>query len=212
MSAVPPWEVAPALQPSRLTMLAQLVVDTRDRTFAQANRAEGDTNWGLGCRAYERFAHALERLAETSERGWLRVERQGLAFSASIEGVALRIYRGAADRPPMRQVRAAAALRRAEDARQLALFSGGAPASPWLWMMAVETRDDGFARRVVFYEVDELGEMRNHWLAPVSSGGAQQLTLDGAVAPPRTPKSRGASRAAAGKRAESADQRQTAFA
>jgi hypothetical protein len=161
-----PWEIEPVLKPRRLVLLAQVAVETRTRAFAEANRDEGDTNWGLGCKAHERFAHALEKLAEGAESPWLRVRREGLAFSAFVEQVPVRVYRGSALRPPMKHVRAMAAERRVVDDRQLALFDAGPAPSPWFWMMAVETFADGQVRRAVFFQVDEAGTTRNHWQPP----------------------------------------------
>ena len=43
----------------RLALLSQVAIETRNRAFEEANRNEGDTNWGLGCKAHERFCHAL---------------------------------------------------------------------------------------------------------------------------------------------------------
>lgn len=167
-----PWELDPVLKASRLALLAQVAIETRNRVFAEANRDEGDTNWGLGCRAHERFCHALTKLAEGSESPWLRVRREGLSFTTFVEGVPVRVYRGSALRPPLRHVRAMALEKRAVDDRQLALFAdpGGAAGASWFWMMAVETHDDGQVRRVVFFQIDEAGVTRHHWEPPAEGG------------------------------------------
>src|SRR5881409_3783312 len=107
MNDAKPWDVDPVLKPNRLTLLARLAVATRNQALAEANRDAGDTNWGIGCKAHERFVHAVSRLAATSEKGWLRVHRDGLAFTTIVEGVAVRAYRGPADRPHHRHVQAA---------------------------------------------------------------------------------------------------------
>lgn len=168
-----PWELEPVLKASRLGLLAQVAIETRNRVFAEASRDEGDTNWGLGCRAHERFCHALCKLADGSESPWLRVRREGLSFTTFVEGVPVRVYRGSALRPPLRHVRAMALEKRAVDDRQLALFAdpgGAGGAGAWFWMMAVETHDDGQVRRVVFFQIDEAGVTRHHW-EPPSDGG-----------------------------------------
>jgi hypothetical protein len=159
-----PWEVEPVLKPRRLHLLAQVAVETRNRAFSEAHREDGDTNWGLGCKAHERFCHALSQLAEGAESPWLRVRREGLAFTTFVEHVPIRVYRGSALRPPMKHVRAMAAER--VDERQLTLFGEAAPSRHWFWMMAVETFDDGQVKRTVFFQVDEFGETRNHWEPP----------------------------------------------
>lgn len=163
-----PWEVEPALRARRLHLLAQVAIDTRNRAFSEAHRDEGDTNWGLGCKAHERFCHALQQLAEGAESPWLRVRREGLSFTTFVEHVPVRVYRGSALRPPMRHVRAMAAERL--DERQLTLFGDAAPSAQWFWMMAVETFDDGRVKRTVFFQVDESGTTRHHWEPPVEGG------------------------------------------
>ncbi len=165
-----PWEVEPALKPRRLVLLAQVAVETRNRAFAEANRDQGDTNWGLGCKAHERFCHALTQLAEGAESPWLRVRRDGLSFTTMVETVPVRVYRGSALRPPMKHVRSMALERRLADERQLTLFGDATPAAAWFWMMSVETFDDGQVRRTVFFQVDDEGRTRNHWEPPPDGG------------------------------------------
>ncbi|MGZ3476252.1 MAG: hypothetical protein ACXWUG_20195, partial [Polyangiales bacterium] len=84
----------PSLKPRRLALLSQVAVETRNRAFDEANRSEGDTNWGLGCKAHERFCHALSQLAEGAESPWLRVRREGLSFTTMVESTPIRVYRG----------------------------------------------------------------------------------------------------------------------
>ncbi|MBL8714858.1 MAG: hypothetical protein JNL79_02635 [Myxococcales bacterium] len=178
-----PWEVEPVLKGPRLALLAQVAIETRNRVFAEASREEGDTNWGLGCRAHERFCYALCKLAEGSESPWLRVRREGLSFTTFVEGVPVRVYRGSALRPPLRHVRSMALEKRVADDRQLALFGDpDAGRTPWFWMMAVETFDDGQVRRVVFFQIDETGTTRNHWEPPADGG------LFGEESKPRAPR------------------------
>lgn len=163
------------LKARRLVLLAQVAVETRNRAFSEANRDEGDTNWGLGCKAHERFCHALSALAEGAESPWLRVRREGLSFTTFVESTPIRVYRGSALRPPMRHVRTMAIearLANAVDDRQLSLFGAQPPPPPptWFWMMAVETFDDGHVRRTVFFQVDEAGNTRHHWEPPAEGG------------------------------------------
>ena len=166
-----PWEVEPVLRARRLDLLARVAVDTRNRAFAEANRDEGDTNWGLGCKAHERFCHALRKLAEGAESPWLRVEREGLSFTTLVEHVPIRVYRGSVLKPPMRHVRTMALEKRLIDDRQLSLFGEAAvETTAWFWMMAVETFDDGRVKRTVFFQVDEAGNTRNLWEPPPDGG------------------------------------------
>jgi hypothetical protein len=188
-----PWEIDPPLKAKRLLLLAKLAVETRAQALKEADREAGDTNWGIGCKAHERFAHAVTRLAESTERSWLRVHRDGLSFVSYIEGVAVRAYHGDAHHPPERHVYAAQhdAHRDAPDPRQLALpFSDEMtlpPADRWAWLMAVETDDEGRALRVVFFQANAQGATRNSWAAPVRTDArrATQQTLDAVARDPQ---------------------------
>jgi hypothetical protein len=169
-----PWDIDAPLKLRRLLLIARLAVETRRQAIAEANRDLGDTNWGIGCKAHERFAHAVTRLAETTEKGWLRVHRDGLSFVSFVEGIAVRAYHGAADRPQARHVWAAQVESRGQqavmDPRQMAFDFGAAevePATMWAWLMAVETDDEGRALRVVFFQANAAGATRNAWVAPI---------------------------------------------
>jgi hypothetical protein len=178
MNDVKPWDVDPVLKPNRLMLLARLAVATRNQAFAEANRDAGDTNWGIGCKAYERFVHAVSRMAATSEKAWLRVHRDGLAFTTIVEGVAVRAYRGAADRPQHRHVQAAQLEMERVQRRQLALFDSSIVRDePWAWLMAVETDDEGRALRVVFFQGNDAGETRHAWITPLDDDAMHATTL-----------------------------------
>ena len=175
MSAACPWEVTPALSAPRLTLLARLAVEARASALADARRDEGDTNWGLGCRAYERFVHRLVKAAGSGDNPWLDLLRDGLSFTVVVEGVLLRAYTGRADKPELKHVLAAQVeLERADD-KQLALpFLGGPAPAPviedasFVWLMAVETDEAGAASRVVFFQAIPEGHTRNAWDAPMA--------------------------------------------
>ncbi|WP_438019381.1 hypothetical protein WMF18_10050 [Sorangium sp. So ce315] len=171
MDATLPWELNPVLQQSRLLLLAQTAVDVRNKAFSEANREEGDTSWGIGCKAHERFGHALGKLSESGKHPWLSVHRDGLSFMPHIEGIAVRVYRGPADRPSQRHLDAARIEHnRRSEPRQMAFSFMGQeiePDGPWFWMMAVETDVEGRALRAVFFQANEAGGTRNAWEAPV---------------------------------------------
>mgnify|MGYP000849658052 CR=1 FL=1 len=189
---IKPWEVDAALKPKRLILLAQVAVEARNRAFAEANREQGDTNWGLGCKAHERFCHALSKLAEGAESPWLRVRREGLSFNILVEDVPVRVYRGSALKPPMRHVRAMANEARVLAERQLPLFVDAIEPRTWFWMMAMETWEDGRVRRSVFFQVAEDGRSRHHWEPPTEGLVSELLPAD----PPPPPPKRSASRRA----------------
>ncbi|WP_437899535.1 hypothetical protein [Sorangium sp. So ce124] len=176
MDASLPWELNPVLQQSRLVLLAQTAVDVRNKAFSEANREEGDTSWGIGCKAHERFGHSLCKLEESGKHPWLSVHRDGLYFMPHIEGVAVRVYRGPADKPSQRHLEAARSEhgRRAESRQMAFSFMGEEtePDGPWFWMMAVETDVEGRALRAVFFQANEAGGTRHAWEASVESVSA----------------------------------------
>ncbi|AUX41214.1 hypothetical protein SOCE26_026240 [Sorangium cellulosum] len=207
-----PWELNPALDQSRLVLLAQTAVDVRNKAFSEANREEGDTSWGIGCKAHERLGHALCRLAESGKHPWLSVHRDGLYLMPLIEGVAVRVYRGPADKPSQRHLEAARIEHnRRSEPRQMAFSFMGQPVEPdgpWFWMMAVETDVEGRALRAVFFQANEAGGTRNAWEAPVEglSAAAPVAAAPAAAAPapPEKPARPARPRAAAGASAKGA--------
>ncbi|WP_437579617.1 hypothetical protein [Sorangium sp. So ce887] len=206
MDAALPWELNPVLEPSRLVLLAQTAVNVRNKAFSEANREEGDTSWGIGCKAHERFGHALCRLAESGKHPWLTVQRDGLYLMPHIEGVAVRVYRGPADKPSQRHLEAARSEhnRRNEPRQMTFSFLGqeSEPDGPWFWMMAVETDVEGRALRAVFFQANEAGGTRNAWEAPVEMAPAAPAPQPGDK--PARPARPARPRAAAGQPAKEA--------
>lgn len=175
MSAALPWEITPALKQDRLTILAKLVAETRNKVFATANREEGDTNWGLGCRAHERLGHALGKLAEDGKHPWLTVTREGLYLMPHIEDVPVRPYRGAPDRPGSRHLDALRSEASRQQPKQTAFsFMDALDADgPWFWLMALETDDGGQVTRVIYLQANEAGVTRHPWVCPLDAPEAQ---------------------------------------
>jgi hypothetical protein len=197
MSAVSPWDVDPALQPSRLALLARLAAEARQSALDDARRDEGDTNWGIGCRAYERFVYKLSRASLGSARGWLGVVRDGLSFTIKIDRVVMRSYTGGPSKPELRHVLAAQPLSAPVDARQLLLPFVASPQPEndprWVWLMAVENDDSGGVSRVVFFQAHPEGFTRNVWSPPP---GALTRKHDRQPGPRRSPTARRRARAA----------------
>jgi hypothetical protein len=165
-----PWELNPALRQERLEALAHVAVATRNRAFAEADRDAGDTNWGLACKAHERLMHTLTRLVSGGAHPWLSIVRDGLYLMPLIEGVPIRLFRGASDRVSSRHLDAV----RLEHERWQAA-EGGAPQmafefmagstsdGPWYWLMAMETDAAGMVVRVVYFQANDAGETRHAW-------------------------------------------------
>lgn len=194
MSAALPWEIDPALSQPRLVVLARIVAETRNKVFAEADREAGDTNWGLGCRAHERLGHALSCLAETGKHPWLTVTREGLYLMPLVDGVPIRPYRGAADRPGSRHLDALRAEASRAQPRQITFdFMGPEADGPWFWLLALETDMRGIVQRAVYFQANEAGQTRNAWACPLDAPVEEQP-----VAPPerkRAAPARGATRA-----------------
>ena len=195
VSLVLPWDLNPVLAQDRLATIARVAVSTRNQAFAEADRASGDTNWGLACKAHERLMFALGRLAGSGEHPWLTVIREGLYVMPLIEGVPVRLYHGAADRPGSRHLDAV----RLEHERcldggsrsapgedggdegvaerprpQMAFdFMAAAPPAeedgPWYWLMALETDERGMVSRVVVVQANDAGETRHPWECPLEA-------------------------------------------
>jgi hypothetical protein len=175
VSTVLPWELSPVLQQERLILLAQVVAGVRNKVFAEANRDEGDTNWGLACRAHERLGHALERLAADGQHPWLTVIRDGLYLMPLVDGVPVRPFRGPADRAPARHLDALRAEAERNRPKQTAFsFMDAADSEgPWFWLMAVETDVLGQVARVVYFQANDAGETRHPWECPLDAPPAE---------------------------------------
>ena len=192
VSHVLPWDLNPALAQDRLATIARVAVSTRNQAFAEADRASGDTNWGLACKAHERLMFALGRLAGSGEHPWLTVIREGLYVMPLVEGVPVRLYHGAADRPGSRHLDAVrlehercldgGSASRADEGGddesltskprpQMAFdFMAAPPAEedgPWYWLMALETDERGMVSRVVVVQANDAGETRHPWECPL---------------------------------------------
>jgi hypothetical protein len=186
VSQVFPWDLNPALVQDRLETLARVAVTTRNRAFAEADRAAGDTNWGLACKAHERLMHALSDLVGSGEKPWLALVRDGLYLMPLIEGVPVRLYRGAADRPSARHLDAL----RLEHERWQAtrsqmtfdFMAGKAADGPWYWLMAMETDAAGIVTRVVYFQANDAGETRHPWECPLAPVETSQALREAALA------------------------------
>jgi hypothetical protein len=179
VSAVLPWELHPALQLDRLVSLAKVAVETRNRAFAEADRAAGDTNWGLACKAHERLMFALTRLAEGGTCPWLTVNREGLYLMPLVEDVPVRLFRGAADHVSSRHldaVRFEYERVRANDTQTAFSFMAATESeSPWYWLMAMETDAAGMVSRVVYFQANDAGEARHQWECPLEDRREEEV-------------------------------------
>lgn len=98
-----PWIKYSSLTQERLSIVANIIRDVRHEAVLQHEPARGDTNWGMGCRVYERTCFALQGYA-SKYPDWLIIlpETKGLQFSFAIGSLPFRFYRGAPNDPPDR--------------------------------------------------------------------------------------------------------------
>lgn len=96
-----PWIKYPDLTQERLSIIAAIIRDTRHDAVLSHEIEKGDTNWGLGCRVYERTCFALESAAP-KYADWLIIlpEARALQFSFAIGVISFRFYRGTPQEPP----------------------------------------------------------------------------------------------------------------
>lgn len=190
MSTVLPWDLQPALRQERLVTLARLVADVRNKVFAEADRAAGDSNWGLACRAHERLGHALVRAASEGTYPWLTVSREGLYLMPLIDGIPVKPYRGAPEKPGSRHLDAVRGEASRSQPKQTAFSFMDAldTDGPWFWLMAMETDETGKVAKVTFLQANEAGETRHPWLCSLDEPAPQlemPMVEPRRAAPPR---------------------------
>jgi hypothetical protein len=98
-----PWEKYPDLVEDRLSVVAEIIRRVRHEAVLVHEEPKGDSNWGLGCRVYERTCHALRTEAPLYP-AWFSIlpELKPLQFSFAVGSVPFRFYRGTPNDPPNR--------------------------------------------------------------------------------------------------------------
>lgn len=98
-----PWEKYPDLTEERLSIVADIIRRVRHESVLAHEETKGDTNWGLGCRVYERTCFALRTEAPLYPE-WFSIlqEFKALQFSFAIGSIPFRFYRGTPNEPPDR--------------------------------------------------------------------------------------------------------------
>jgi hypothetical protein len=98
-----PWEKYPDHTPDRLTVVAEIIRRVRHEAVLLHEPGKGDTNWGLGCRAYERTCFEFKAESPMNSE-WLAIlpEIRALQFSFAIGSIPFRFYRGLPNDPPDR--------------------------------------------------------------------------------------------------------------
>ena len=191
MKTPEPWEIAPPLTEERLAFIAYLLAKTRHMAVLSHEPSKGDSNWGLGCRVYERSCRAIEKAAE--ERDWLAVLEPQLHFVFLVGGLPLRFGRGDHEDPNPRLLKRRPSEERAQ---QLAFehldYPGPAQASEeqgrlefgslldWRWRVIVEI--DGVtleASQIALIQATPGGFVQNWW--PLKLPDLSQIDLSAVV-------------------------------
>lgn len=202
---VAPWFLCPALTLERLQVLAARIALVRAEAVLDQRPDKGDGPWSLGCVAYSRTRFAISQLAESGQHPWLTVQSEGNGFAMMIEGVPVRLHRGDSESPTSRATSGASrAFNRLQASFPfMAQIFADEPSGRWLWMLTVETHEDGTALRIVIHQLNEHGSTRNHWeipidssfpvIAPITSTSREPVDLPAPVVGPKLPAQRAAS-------------------
>lgn len=178
-----PWDLVDAFTPERLGVLTQLLTAVRHDALEHHEAKKGDTNWGLGCRVYERSCFAIREAVE--RHPWLEILNNELHFVFLVSGVPLRFGRGDHDEPNQRLLK-----RRPNevDAQQLVLSDEWVT---WIWRIIIETDPDTLeASKVFLIQASSDGQVENSWelalpekVTRVATNGNRE---DGVALPPPT--------------------------
>ncbi|MGA2722922.1 MAG: hypothetical protein ABSG79_10970 [Bryobacteraceae bacterium] len=169
-----PWLKYSALTEERLSILANVIRNTRDQTIPLHDAAAGDNEWSLGCRIYARTCHALRSAAETYE--WLTIlpEKEALRFTFAVGMVPLKFYRGDVGDPPEH----CCIVSEAEAySRQLLLDLEGIEIEDRLLRLVVETGIGGFALNVTLVEMEKTGSPTGKYTIPFNMEAGQAIPL-----------------------------------
>ena len=151
-----PWDVVAAFSPERLGVLTQLLVSTRKEALKHHEPSKGDTNWGLGCKVYERSCYAITNAAHMHP--WLEILDDELHFVFLAGGVPLRFGRGDHEEPSPHLLK-----RRPNEvsAQQLALSDEWVG---WIWRLIVETDPDTLeTSHVYLVQASSDGQVGHSW-------------------------------------------------
>jgi hypothetical protein len=174
-----PWLSYPPLTLENLKFVAALMRDVRDGAVLLHDVEAGDSNWGLGCRIYDRIIGRIRRASITTP--WLTVlpESQTLRLTFAIGSLPLKIYRGDADEVPGKfLVRSFAEL----DQMELAFAIHGVDSTNLL-RIAVEPDASGKTSAVTLVEVEKSGNPLRIFQIPLDTAKViemkpKPITLD----------------------------------
>lgn len=163
----------PDLTTKRLSTVANLLRRVRSRCVELHEPEEGDGDWCLGTRVYQRSYFALTGLAKTVDWLTMNSELKALQFSFSIGSVPLRIYKGDPDDPPSRYLTLTPG---EEHHKQLRFEFAGTPPIDTILRLAVEVDATRQAWSVTLVEIDEFKEVVGVYRIPFDSSATTNVT------------------------------------
>jgi len=175
---IEPWTKYPDLTQSRLIALSNELRRVRSECVTLFSPADGDGDWSLGCRVYERTFFAIKALSKTVN--WLDIcsELRALQFSFCVGSVPLRFYKGDPDDPPSRYL---AHTPGEEQHIQTCFEFAGLPPVDTVLRLAVEVDAARQASSIVFVEIDSHKDVIGKYRIPHTRQVAQIMPMQ---APP----------------------------
>lgn len=163
VAEIEPWLKYPDLTQTRLTTLASEIRRVRSECVALHTPEDGDGDWSLGCRVYQRTFFAIRELAKIVD--WLTInpELKALQFSFSVGSVPLRYYKGDPDDPPSRY------LTHSDGELQhlrLCFDFEGLPSANTILRLAVDVDATRQASSVSLIEIDEFKDVIGKYRIP----------------------------------------------
>jgi hypothetical protein len=153
----------PDLTQERLSILANAIRRVRSECVALYEPENGDGDWSLGCRVYQRTFFAIKQLATTVD--WLTInqELKPLQFSFGVGSVPLRFYKGDPEDPPSRYL----SLSQGEfDHIQMSFEFEGLPSPDTILRLAVAVDSTRQVSSVSVVEIDEFKEVVGVYTIP----------------------------------------------
>ncbi len=158
-----PWLKYPDLTEQRLDAIANEIRRVRRDCVALHKPEDGDGDWSLGCRVYQRTFFAIQQYSKTNP--WLSVlhELKALQFSFCVGSVPLRYYKGDPEDPPSRYlVQSPGEIEQI----QLCISFDGRPTVDTILRIAVHVDAMHEASSVSLIEIDEFKEVVGKYKIP----------------------------------------------
>lgn len=172
MQPSPDWRPAvlhTALTQDRLSRIAQIIWDQATKVAQIAEPEQGDTGWGIGCRRYEWWKHALAKAAVGELVEFLWVAPRSSHFLLKVGSVPIRLYRGDLQKRAPKRYATPSPLEAQQG--ELAFGSGYADVGPLRLVLETDARH--MPVRICFARVSPSGELVDVTPVPVSQGASK---------------------------------------